>query len=114
MSFLPASRTKRNLFKIASLGLAGLLAGLLSGCNDSPDTSVSASYTHVASDSYNPNASAEAQPRPFPRASKRRRSPPSGIRPRPAASSTGRCAPHPRSWFRTVAIVLNHGTIDAW
>jgi hypothetical protein len=67
MSFLPASRTKRNLFKIASLGLAGLLAGLLSGCNDSPDTSVSASYTHVASDSYNPNASAEAQPLPLPK-----------------------------------------------
>ncbi len=67
MSFLPASRTKRNLFKIASLGLAGLLAGLLSGCNDSPDTSVSAPYTHVASDSYNPNASAEAQPSPLPK-----------------------------------------------
>jgi hypothetical protein len=40
MSFLPASRTKRNLFKIASLGLAGLLAGLLAGCNDTPNTVV--------------------------------------------------------------------------
>jgi hypothetical protein len=34
MSFLPASRTKRRLLKIASLGLAGLLAGLLAGCNE--------------------------------------------------------------------------------
>jgi hypothetical protein len=51
MSFLPASRTKRNLFKIASLGLAGLIAGLLSGCNDSPNATASTSYTHVASDS---------------------------------------------------------------
>ena len=35
MPFLPASRTTRRLFKVASLGLAGLLAGLLSGCNSS-------------------------------------------------------------------------------
>jgi hypothetical protein len=34
MSFLPKSRTKRRLIKVASLGLAGLLAGLLSACND--------------------------------------------------------------------------------
>jgi hypothetical protein len=61
MSFLPASRTKRNLFKIASLGLAGLLAGLLSGCNDSPDPSVSSPYTHLASDSLTPDASSETQ-----------------------------------------------------
>jgi hypothetical protein len=46
MSFLPASRTKRNLFKIASLGLAGLLAGLLSGCN-SADASVRTPKTHI-------------------------------------------------------------------
>ncbi|MDQ2834407.1 MAG: hypothetical protein M3Y50_11790 [Acidobacteriota bacterium] len=32
MSSLPASRTARRLLKIASLGLAGLLAGLLTGC----------------------------------------------------------------------------------
>jgi hypothetical protein len=69
MSFLPASRTKRNLFKIASLGLAGLLAGLLSGCTDSPDspdTSATAPYTHVASDSFNPDVSTAAQPAPLP------------------------------------------------
>jgi hypothetical protein len=40
MPFLPTSRTRRNLFKVASLGLAGLLAGLLAGCNDA-DASVS-------------------------------------------------------------------------
>jgi len=56
MSFLPASRTKRNLFKIASLGLAGLLAGLLSGCN-SADASVRASKPHMATDAWNPDAS---------------------------------------------------------
>ena len=64
MSFLPASRTKRNLFKIASLGLAGLLAGLLAGCTDSPetsDTSVSTPYTHVAGDSFNPESTGDAQ-----------------------------------------------------
>jgi hypothetical protein len=55
MSFLPASRTKRNLFKIASLGLAGLLAGLLSGCN-SADASVRTSKTHMATDSLSPDA----------------------------------------------------------
>ena len=61
MSFLPTSRTKRNLFKIASLGLAGLLAGLFAGCTDSPESSATASYTHVAGDSFNPDAAAEAQ-----------------------------------------------------
>jgi hypothetical protein len=40
MNFLPASRTKRNLLKIASLGLAGLIAGLLSGCNGTANASV--------------------------------------------------------------------------
>jgi hypothetical protein len=54
MSFLPASRTKRNLFKIASLGLAGLLAGLLSGCN-SADASVRASKTRTTTDSLGPD-----------------------------------------------------------
>jgi hypothetical protein len=33
MSSLTARRTARRLLKVASLGLAGLLAGLLSGCN---------------------------------------------------------------------------------
>jgi len=58
MSFLPASRTKRNLFKIASLGLAGLLAGLLSGCNSadaSVRASVHASQTRTTSDSLGPD-----------------------------------------------------------
>ena len=56
MSFLPASRTKRRLLKVASLGLAGLLAGLFSGCNDS---TVSTPCTHVASDSLTPEPSAK-------------------------------------------------------
>jgi hypothetical protein len=51
MSFLPASRTKRRLLKVASLGLAGLLVGLLSGCNNA---TASTSYTHVAADSQLP------------------------------------------------------------
>jgi hypothetical protein len=34
MQFLPASRTKRLLIKVASLGLAGFLAGLFSGCTN--------------------------------------------------------------------------------
>ena len=55
MSFLPASRTKRNLFKIASLGLAGLLAGLLSGCTNSPKPTVNT----IPSDA---SINAEAQP----------------------------------------------------
>jgi hypothetical protein len=33
MPSFAAGHTKRNLFKLASLGLAGLLAGLLTGCN---------------------------------------------------------------------------------
>jgi hypothetical protein len=66
MSFLPASSTRRRLFKLASLGLAGLLAGLLSGCNDSPDTTVSTPYTHIASESLSSDASSEAQPSHLP------------------------------------------------
>ena len=59
MSFLPASRTKRNLFKIASLGLAGLLAGLLSGCNsaDASTRTSAALKTQTAGDSLNPDGS---------------------------------------------------------
>jgi hypothetical protein len=34
MRSFSARRTKRKLFKLASLGLAGLLAGLLTGCTD--------------------------------------------------------------------------------
>jgi hypothetical protein len=67
MSFLPASRTKRNLFKIASLGLAGLLAGLLAGCTDFAETSATSSYTRIASDSINSDASTEAQSAELPR-----------------------------------------------
>jgi hypothetical protein len=67
MPFLPASRTRRRLFKLASLGLAGLLAGLLSGCNESPDTTVSTPYTHIASESLSPDASPEAKPSQLPR-----------------------------------------------
>ncbi|HTD96726.1 MAG TPA: hypothetical protein VK627_07340 [Edaphobacter sp.] len=59
MSFLPTSRTKRNLFKIASLGLAGLLAGLLSGCNsaDASTRTSTALKTQTAGDSLNPDGS---------------------------------------------------------
>ena len=60
MSFLPASRTKRNLFKIASLGLAGLLAGLLAGCNDIPETTVYVPHT-PSTGSLSTDASVEAQ-----------------------------------------------------
>jgi hypothetical protein len=67
MSFLPTSRTKRNLFKIASLGLAGLLAGLLAGCTDSPDTSATSPYTHAASDSFSSDVSTEVQPTDLPK-----------------------------------------------
>jgi hypothetical protein len=59
MSFLPASRTKRNLIKVASLGLAGLLAGLLAGCNESPETATTTPYIPAATDSLNPNAEAQ-------------------------------------------------------
>ncbi|HEX3375195.1 MAG TPA: hypothetical protein VHS13_13360 [Edaphobacter sp.] len=50
MSFLPTSRTRRNLIKVASLGLAGLLAGLLAGCN-SADASIRTSRPQTATDS---------------------------------------------------------------
>jgi hypothetical protein len=50
MSFLPSSRTRRNLFKVASLGLAGLLAGLLAGCN-SADASTRSSRPQTATGS---------------------------------------------------------------
>jgi len=41
MSYSPASNTARRLLKVASLGLAGLLVGLLSGCNSSNAVSAS-------------------------------------------------------------------------
>jgi hypothetical protein len=40
-----AARTTRRLLKLASLGLAGLLAGLLGGCSSSPAASSVATYT---------------------------------------------------------------------
>jgi hypothetical protein len=44
MPSLPASRTTRRLFKLASLGLPGLIAGLISGCSAAPTHSAS-NYT---------------------------------------------------------------------
>jgi len=70
MSFLPASSTKRRLFKIASLGLAGLLAGLLAGCNSSLDTSTNtanAPYNHTSSDSLAIDANSDGQTNQLPR-----------------------------------------------
>jgi hypothetical protein len=66
MSFLPASRTKRNLFKVATLGLAGLLAGLLAGCNDSPDTTVNTPYTHLSSEFMSPDTAVPTESAPLP------------------------------------------------
>ncbi|NYF90570.1 hypothetical protein RBB79_13255 [Tunturiibacter empetritectus] len=43
-----ARRTARRLLKVASLGLAGLLAGLLSGCNATEDIN----STNISSTSY--------------------------------------------------------------
>jgi hypothetical protein len=54
MHFLPASRTKRNLIKIASLGLAGLIAGLLSGCNGTANASVTANHSDISAQGQTP------------------------------------------------------------
>jgi hypothetical protein len=40
-------RNKSHLLKIASLGVAGLIAGLLSGCSSIPAVHAATSYTHV-------------------------------------------------------------------
>ncbi|HEY6412867.1 MAG TPA: hypothetical protein VIX42_04230 [Edaphobacter sp.] len=45
MSSPKAARTTRRLLKLASLGLAGLIAGLLSGCSSSPTPTSVATYT---------------------------------------------------------------------
>jgi hypothetical protein len=46
-----ARRTARRLLKLASLGLAGLLAGLLSGCNASHNDATNVSpYVHISTD----------------------------------------------------------------
>jgi hypothetical protein len=47
MSSLTARRTARRLLKVASLGLAGLLAGLLSGCNATPDSTNISTTTYT-------------------------------------------------------------------
>lgn len=65
MHFLPASRTKRRLLKVASLGLAGLIAGLLSGCSDSRSTTASAP-SH-SSDSLSPDAALAASSSQLPK-----------------------------------------------
>ena len=45
-----ARRTARRLLKVATLGLAGLLAGLLSGCNASPSAAASVpTNLHISS-----------------------------------------------------------------
>jgi hypothetical protein len=45
-----ARRTARRLLKLASLGLAGLIAGLLSvGCNASPTNTASTNEPHISS-----------------------------------------------------------------
>src|SRR5260370_19862387 len=64
MSFLPASRTKRNLIKIASLGLAGLLAGLLAGCN-SADASIRTSGNSTSGNSKPHSATDSLSPDPY-------------------------------------------------
>jgi hypothetical protein len=40
-----AARTTRRLLKLASLGLAGFIAGLLAGCSSTPAASSVATYT---------------------------------------------------------------------
>ena len=47
MPSLTARRTARRLLKVASLGLAGLLAGLLAGCNDAPDSTDISTTTYT-------------------------------------------------------------------
>jgi len=45
------SRTARRLLKLASLGLAGLLAGLIAGCTASPEDAVNVPpYAHISND----------------------------------------------------------------
>jgi hypothetical protein len=44
-----AKRTTRRLLKLASLGLAGLLAGLFAGCNTSPNSASHFAATNSSS-----------------------------------------------------------------
>jgi hypothetical protein len=102
MSFLPASRTKRNLFKVASLGLAGLLAGLLAGCN-SADASTRTFKLQTASDSPRPDGSI-AQPNDLPKSIEANqipalRHPPSARRVGAAHTISQTAAPFGRSGY---------------
>src|SRR3979411_867225 len=102
MSFLPASRTKRNLFKIASLGLAGLLAGLLSGCN-SADASIRTTRPQTATDTLSPDGSV-AQPTELPKSIEATqipapRPPPSARRVGSAHTISQTAAPYGRSGY---------------
>jgi hypothetical protein len=102
MSFLPASRTKRNLFKIASLGLAGLLAGLLAGCN-SADASIRTSRPQTATGSLNPDGSV-AEPTELPKSIEATqipalRHPPSARRVGSAHTVSQTAAPNGRSGY---------------
>jgi len=47
MPSLTARRTARRLLKVASLGLAGLLAGILSGCNATQDATNISTTTYT-------------------------------------------------------------------
>jgi hypothetical protein len=68
MHFLPASRTKRRLLKVASLGLAGLIAGLLSGCNQSANAaSARTRPSPLSSDSASPEAIPGSESNPLPK-----------------------------------------------
>jgi hypothetical protein len=53
MSSLQAARTTRRLLTLASLGLAGLLVGLLGGCSSSPSPTNLATYTQPGSLDFN-------------------------------------------------------------
>jgi hypothetical protein len=48
-----AARTTRRFLKLASLGIAGLIVGLLSGCTSTPTSSTVATYTQPSSLDFN-------------------------------------------------------------
>jgi hypothetical protein len=91
--------TARRLLKLASVGLAGRLAGLLSGRNASPDpptdphVSSNADFTHSASQRPDLSASIEA-----------RQIPHSITHPRPAAAKTDRRASPVNPSFHPAAL----------
>jgi hypothetical protein len=59
-------RTTRRLLKLASLGLAGLLAGLLSGCNAAPNAHFSSNADFTPTTSQSPNLPASIDARQIP------------------------------------------------